>query len=42
VAGVRALEGAMMRGAQDAAYTLFSVLVIEQWCRWFIDGNRPS
>ncbi len=28
-------------GRRDAAYTLFSLLCIEIWCRQFIDGARP-
>jgi asparagine synthase (glutamine-hydrolysing) len=39
---VRRLVEADRGGRVDAAYTLFSLMCIELWCRMFIDGVMPA
>ncbi|MDC1422796.1 asparagine synthase (glutamine-hydrolyzing) [Gammaproteobacteria bacterium] len=31
-----------MRGEKDGSYTILSLMCIEIWCRFFIDGVKPS
>ena len=39
-AGVRDLVKMDRSGCTDGAYTVFSLMCIELWCRIFLDGNR--
>jgi asparagine synthase (glutamine-hydrolysing) len=40
--GVRELVEADRERRVDAAYSIFSMICIELWCRMFVDQPRPS